>query len=448
MSTVALWCEQALIGTQVEAGVRLEIVDGRFTGVEVGATQGAADRLAGLTIPGLANAHSHAFHRALRSRTQADRGTFWTWRDLMYRAAERLEPDTYHRLARAVFAEMAMSGITCVGEFHYLHHQRKGTPYEDPNEMGHALLAAADEAGIRITLLDTLYLRGGLEEGGHTPPTGGQLRFADTSAENWAVRVNLLNPKETHRIGAAIHSVRAVGPASMTTVANWAEAANAPIHAHVSEQVAENLACKAHYGATPIGVLAEAGVTGQRFSAIHATHLHKTDVEALASSGSTVVMCPTTERDLGDGIGPTGDFAAADIPMAVGSDSHAVIDLFEEARALELDERLRGLTRGTHRAIDLLSMATINGHRSLGWDDAGSIAVGHRADLVTISLDSVRLAGTSQANAIEAAIFAATASDVSDVFVDGKRVVSDRRHASIDVVAELDESIKELMDDD
>ena len=443
-----LWCELALVDAKVEAGVRIEIVDGRFVGVEIGTAQGSAERLAGLTIPGLANAHSHAFHRALRSRTQTDRGTFWTWRDLMYRAAERLDPDTYHRLARAVFAEMAMTGITCVGEFHYLHHQRKGTPYADPNEMGNSLLAAADEAGIRITLLDTLYLRGGLDQGGHTPPTGGQLRFADSSAENWATRVDLLEPKENQRIGAAIHSVRAVGPASMTTVANWADSADAPVHAHVSEQVAENLACKAHYGTTPVSVFADAGVTGPRFSAVHATHLDKIDIEVLEMSESTVVMCPTTERDLGDGIGPTGDFAAAGIPMAVGSDSHAVIDLFEEARALELDERLRSLTRGTHNAADLLSMATVNGHRSLGWNDAGSITIGHRADLVTLGLDSVRLAGTSQNNAIEAAVFAATASDVTDVYVDGRRVVSSGRHSTIDVVGELDATIKELMDND
>ncbi len=443
-----LWCDLALVDAKVEAGVRIEIIDGLFTKVEIGTPQGSAERLAGLTIPGMANAHSHAFHRALRSRTQTDRGTFWTWRDLMYQAAERLEPDNYHRLARAVFAEMAMSGITCVGEFHYLHHQRNGKPYDDPNEMGHALLSAADAAGIRITLLDTLYLRGGLDQGGHTPPTGGQLRFADSSAENWAARVDLLEPTENHRIGAAIHSVRAVSPASMATVANWAAAADAPIHAHVSEQVAENLACKAHYGTTPVGVLAEAGVPGPLFSAVHATHLDRVDIEVLASSESTVVMCPTTERDLGDGIGPTGDFAAAGIPMAVGSDSHAVIDLFEEARALELDERLRSLTRGSHRAIDLLSMATINGHRSLGWDDAGTIAVGCRADLVTIALDSIRLAGSTQANAIEAAVFAATGSDVTNVYVDGRRVVSGRRHATVDVVAELDTTIKELMDND
>ena len=441
-----IWCESALVAGGVHADVRIDIVDGRFTSVEIGAEPGTANTLSGLTIPGLANAHSHAFHRALRSRTQTDRGTFWTWRDLMYQAAQRLEPDTYHRLARGVFAEMVMTGVTCVGEFHYLHHQSDGTPYVDPNEMGRALLAAADDAGIRITLLDTLYLHGGLEPGGHSPPIGGQRRFADSCAEDWAERVSLLAPTDTERFGAAIHSVRAVDPASMAVVASRMAGDGLPVHAHVSEQVAENDACLANYGQTPVSLLADAGVLSDRFAAVHATHLNADDVAMLAAAGSTVVMCPTTERDLGDGIGPTGDFAASGVPMAVGSDSHAVIDLFEEIRALELDERLRSHTRGVHCAPDLLSMATRVGHRSLGWEDAGVIAVGQRADLVTLSLDSVRLAGTTLANAIGATVFAATASDITDVHVDGRHVVCDRRHTAIDAAAELDTAIKELMD--
>lgn len=443
----SLWCETALIGQQLQSGVLVEVINGRFGRVELYAEPGRARVLRGLTIPGLANAHSHAFHRALRSRTQADRGTFWTWRDLMYLAAERLNPDNYHRLARAVFAEMAMAGITCVGEFHYLHHHVGGTPYRDPNEMGRRLLAAADEAGIRITLLDTLYLHGGLNAAGHDAVSGGQQRFADASAEAWAERLSLLSPSNTQRVGAAIHSVRAVDRASMAVVGKWATDAGAPIHAHVSEQAAENQACYSHYGMTPMALLADAGVMGPRFSAVHATHVNSVDIAALAASGSRVVMCPTTERDLGDGIGPTSEFAEALVEMAVGSDSNAVIDVFEEARALELDERLRTQSRGMHKALDLLSMATVNGHRSLGWDDVGTIAIGQRADLVTITFDSTRLAGTPRANSIEGAVFAAAASDVSDVFVDGRQVVADRRHVSIDVPRQLELTIKELMDD-
>jgi formiminoglutamate deiminase len=443
-----VWCESALVDGQPQRGVLVDIIDGRFASIAAGAEPGDATRLGGFTMPGLANAHSHAFHRVLRSRTQADRGTFWTWRDLMYRAAERLEPDSYRRLARAVFAEMASAGVSCVGEFHYLHHQLDGRQYSDPNEMGMSLLAAADEVGIRITLLDTVYLHGGLGADGYNEPVGTQRRFSDGSAAAWAHRIDRLRTGSTHRAGAAIHSVRAVDPQSMQFVADWAANQQAPLHAHVSEQVAENEACSAHHGRSPIGLLEESGALTDRFSAVHATHLTDPDIDHLASAGAAVVMCPTTERDLGDGIGPTGQFADARVAMALGSDSHAVIDLFEEARAVELDERLRSNERGTHRALDLLAMATVNGHRSLGWDDAGTIALGNRADLTTIGLDSVRTAGTNHDTAVEAAVFAATAGDVTDVHVDGRHIVAAGSHATIDVAAELDASIKELMDDD
>ena len=234
----------------------------------------------------------------------------------------------------------------------------------------------------------------------------------------------------------------------MSTVAGWSDRHAAPVHAHVSEQTAENEACAARHGVGPVQVLSEAGLLSERFSGVHATHVDHTDIDRLAAAGSTVVMCPTTERDLGDGIGPTRAFAATGIAIAIGSDSHAVIDVFEEARAIELDERLRGGERGIHAATELLAMATVNGHRSLGWADAGAIAVGNRADLVTVALDSARTAGTPPAMAVEATVFAATAGDVTDVFVDGRHVVSDRRHATIDVAAELHASIAELMDDD
>lgn len=451
-STTRLWCELALVDGRPQRHVAIEVVDGRFSAITadiaVGTMPADTSVLAGFALPGLANAHSHAFHRSLRSRTQADRGTFWTWRELMYRAAERLTPDSYHRLARATFAEMALAGITSVGEFHYLHHQADGTPYTDPNEMGHALLAAAGEAGIRITLLDTLYLHGGLGSDGYTSTVGAQQRFSDTTAQAWVDRIDRLTSTETQRVGAAIHSVRAVDPRSAQFVGDWATAHNAPIHAHVSEQIAENEGCVTQHGVTPVRLLADAGVLSKRFSAVHATHLHPTEITHLADSRSTVVMCPTTERDLGDGIGPTAAFADAGVAMALGSDSHAVIDLFEEARSVELDERLHSHTRGIHTAQDLLDMATRNGHQSLGWDDAGSISVGNRADLVTIAQDSVRTAGASLERAVEATVFAASTCDVIDVFVDGRRIVTQGNHTSIDVATELDTTINELIDDD
>lgn len=441
----AVWCEHAFVNGATESGVLIEFTGACFSSVTPDCAPGSATRLHGFTVPAMANAHSHTFQRSLRSRAQGDTGTFWTWRELMYRAADRLEPDSYHRLARAVFGEMALAGISCVGEFHYLHHQRGGTPYDDPNEMGLALLAAADAAGIRITLLDTLYLHGGLDRDGYQPPNDRQRRFCDGTVERWADRVDRLQSGDRHRIGAAIHSIRAVAPDDMRAAANWAATRAAPTHAHLSEQPLENQSCLAFHGASPIAVAADAGLLTENFTAVHATHPIAGDIAMLAAAGSTVAMCPTTERDLGDGIGPTNEFAAADISMALGSDSHAVIDLFEEARALELDERLRSQRRGVHSAGALMAMATVNGHRSLGWHDAGSIAVGNRADLVTIDLNSVRTAGYARDTLPETALFAATAADVSSVYVDGHRIVAEHAHTTIDVANELTKTITELM---
>ena len=231
----------------------------------------------------------------------------------------------------------------------------------------------------------------------------------------------------------------------MGEVAAWARASDRPVHAHVSEQPAENEQSLAAHGATPLGVLADAGVLTTRFTAVHATHLTAADVTSLA--GSTVCVCPTTERDLGDGIGPTSELVAAGTDLSLGTDSHAVIDLFEEARAVELDERLRSGRRGVHPARSLLRAATVAGHRCLGWDDAGAIEVGRRADLVTVSLDTPRLAGVGGDALVEAVVFVASASDVTDVVVDGRPLVTEGRHVGVDVVRELDELIPELMGD-
>lgn len=440
------WCEHALVGDSVRPGVTVGVEGGRVTAIDFDTTPtSSTTTLAGLSLPGFANAHSHAFHRALRSRVQAERGTFWTWRDIMYRAAAQLDPDNYFRLARAVFAEMAMAGMTVVGEFHYVHHQLDGTPYDDPNAMGEALLAAADEAGIRITLLDTLYLHGGLDTSGYTAPSGTQVRYSDRSAEQWARRVDPLHDSDRHRIGAAIHSVRAVDPESMRVAVEWAKGRGAPLHVHVSEQVAENEQCEQHHGCTPVALLGQVGALGANCTAIHATHLTATDIELLGQHTCAVCMCPTTERDLGDGIGPTPELAAAGVSISLGSDSQAAIDHMIEARAVELDERLRAEQRGVHSAAELMHMATVAGHTGLGWNDAGVIAVGNRADLVTISLATERTAGTPADLLIEAAVFASTASDITSVVADGEQIVIDGQHRTLDVPAELASSITAVL---
>jgi formiminoglutamate deiminase len=424
--TQSWWCEHAWVGDRVADGVLVTATDGVIDTVEPGHAP-TGQRLRGLVIPGLANAHSHAFHRALRSHTQRGGGSFWTWRESMYRIAARLTPQHYLELARAVYAEMALAGITAVGEFHYVHHGPGGVPYADPNDMGQALVSAASDAGIRLTLLDTCYLTAGPAG---EPLEGPQLRFGDGDAERWAQRADALRAdtkQDDHvLVGAAVHSVRAVPADQLSRVAAWADAYDAPLHVHSSEQVAEVDQCLAAHGCTPTALLREHGVLGPRTTAVHATHLTERDVADLHASATGVCFCPTTERDLGDGIGPAPALLAGPGPFSLGSDSHAMIDMLEEARAVELDERLASQQRGAIPASRLLDAATHDGQRALGWTNAGRLEVGARADLVAVDLGSVRTAGGGPTP--ENVVFAASAADVTDVVVDGQTLVTDRQH--------------------
>ncbi|MEW1634337.1 formimidoylglutamate deiminase [Streptomyces sp. NPDC093801] len=441
MAQKTYWLEHAWLGDHVEPGVALGVsADGRITEVRTGADAPppGAEVLRGLTIPGLANAHSHAFHRALRSTVQVGSGTFWTWREVMYGVAQNLTPDTYFDLARAVYAEMALAGITNVGEFHYVHHAPGGAAYADPNAMGEALIEAAAAAGIRITLLDTAYLAAGFGEA----PNAHQRRFSDGTAEAWAERVSALKPREHALIGAAVHSVRAVPAGQLATVAAWAQERQAPLHVHLSEQTAENEACLAAHGRTPTQLLADHGVLGPRTTGVHNTHLMDGDIALLGGTSTGTCMCPTTERDLADGIGPAVPLQRAGSPLSLGSDSHAVIDLLEEARAMELNERLRSRTRGHWTANALLTAATADGHASLGRPDAGRLEEGALADFTTLALDTVRTAGPLPRLGAETAVFAASAADVRHTVVGGRHVVRDGAHTLVgDVAGALSEAI-------
>ncbi|MEU6820668.1 formimidoylglutamate deiminase [Streptomyces atriruber] len=450
MTTETYWLEQAWLDTNVEPGVAVDVDGDRITAVRRGvdAPPPGATVLRGLTLPGLANAHSHAFHRALRGTVQVGSGTFWTWREVMYSVADRLTPESYHALARAVYAEMALAGITTVGEFHYLHHGPGGTPYADPNAMGEALIQAAADAGVRITLLDTAYVASGLldaERG--KQPDRHQLRFSDGTTEAWAERASLLKDRPHARIGAAIHSVRAVPARQLGMVAEWAASRRSPLHVHLSEQTAENDACQTVHGCTPTQLLSDHGVLGARTTGVHNTHLTDQDIALLGGTTTGTCMCPTTERDLADGIGPAVRLQRAGSPLSLGSDSHAVIDILEEARAMELNERLRSHTRGHWTAAALLRAATADGHAALGWPDAGVLEPGALADLTTIALDSVRTAGPVPRLAAETAVFAATAADVRHTVVGGRHVVRDGAHESVpDVASALTEAIAALRD--
>ncbi len=430
--------ERAWLGDRFHDDVLVEVEDGRFTSVMPGSDPPRAIPVRGLVVPGLADTHSHAFHRALRGRTQRERGTFWTWRDQMYAVAARLDPDTYLALASATFREMAAAGITCVGEFHYVHRRPDGSTYDDPNEMGLVLAEAARRAGIRITLLDTLYLSSGFG----VAPQGAQVRYVDGSVGEWATRVEALDGGAHALTGAAVHSVRAVPASELDGVASWL--GERPFHVHVSEQVAENRACVEAYGVTPARLLADHGLVRPTTTLVHATHLTDDDIALIGGAGAFAAFCPTTERDLGDGIGPSRRLHDAGARLTLGSDSHAVIDLFEEMRAVELDERLATQQRGHWSAAELLTAATTDGHASLGWDDAGAIAVGQRADLVVVDPASPRTAGAGRDEGT--VVFAACAEDVQRVMVDGGWVVEEGQR--YDIGLELEAAITRVWGDD
>lgn len=436
-----------------------------------------------LRVPGPVNAHSHAFHRILRGRTHEGEaggaGTFWTWRDQMYAAAERLDPDGYEQLATAVFAEMAVSGWTAVGEFHYLHHGPGGRPYGAPpagtvsaggpsaaqwpeHAMERALARAAKAAGIRLVLLDTCYLRGGLDASGAPLPLNPtQARFTDGDATGWLERLASLRAALEDEngsvgdgagtagagttgagratpglvsLGAAIHSVRAVGEEDLAAIAAGLDAvlgAGAPLHVHLSEQPAENAACLAATGTTPTGLLARHGLLSPRLSAVHATHLTGGDIAALGQAQATIVMCPTTEADLADGIGPARELADAGAVIALGTDQHAVVDPYLEMRALEHGERLRTGIRGRFAPAELAAAAREGGLRSLGLLSRGGLPPND--DHLLVRTGSVRTLGARPAQLP----LAATAADVAAVVVDGATVARDGIHTRLGDPAEL-----------
>ena len=411
-------------GESCSSDVRITFTNGLISMIEPDVAPNADDsRVAGVVIPGFVNAHSHAFHRALRGRTHSGLGDFWAWRTLMYQVANRLTPENYLALATAVFGEMALAGITHVGEFHYVHHQQNGEQYNDPNEMGKAIVEAAHRVGIRLTLLDVAYLHGGLngEQLGDE-----QKRFCDLSIERWLERVQSFgNGNAMHTIGLAPHSVRAVHEAELAQIARYRN--NRVVHIHVSEQPTENIACIKATGRTPTKLLGDAGLLGSFTTAVHATHLTVEDISLLGKSKTTACFCPTTERDLADGIGASDKLVEAGSFLCLGTDSHAVIDMFEEARAVEMHQRLITNKRGIHRSSELLNAATINGANSLGCNTYG-LVVGAPADFMAVSTDSVRLASFDAKNGAAHLVHSATSADVRDVWVAGKQIVGDHIH--------------------
>jgi formimidoylglutamate deiminase len=387
-----------------------------------------------LLLPGLVNAHSHAFQRAIRGAThrrgEGDPSSFWSWRTAMYEAANGLDPEAVFVRTRACFAEMLGRGITCVGEFHYLHHAPDGRPYADPNELSRAVIRAAEEVGLRLRLLEVYYARAGV---GHEGPLPEQRRFCDGSTDAYLARVDALRElaagSQSVGIGVAPHSVRAVPADDLARLAAWANAHELPIHAHVSEQVLENQQCREEHGRTPLQVFAEAGCLERRggFTAVHAIHVDAADLQLLREQ--QVCACPTTEADLGDGIVPAVAWREHGATLALGSDSNAIIDLVQEARLLEMHERLRRQARLCLRDDDgqvapvLLAAATRGGARALAEAKLGRLAPGSPFDALAVDLDHPMLRGVDEDRVLDALWLAGTAEPISQVWVGGKRRV-------------------------
>jgi formiminoglutamate deiminase len=402
--------EHAWLG-HVAQDVLIEVENGLIKSVTEDAVRpAAAKRLKGFTFPGLANVHSHAFQESLRGRTEAGGADFWEWRRQMFDAAQGWDRPSYTDYARSVFREMLHAGITAVGEFHYLH--RYG------NELGEALIDAAQAEGIRITLLDACYLRGGID---NQPLEGIQRSFSDGDVDRWAKRMDELHSGDGVRIGAAIHSVRAVDPASMRVVAEWARRRKAPLHIHLAEQPAEVDECLAIEGVTPAELLEREGILGPDLTAIHAIHVNDSDVSLLGSHHVAICASPTTERDLGDRVGPLRSLADAGSVLCLGSDSNAVIDILEEARSLELDQRRATGRRVIHAPDALLEAATTGGMRALGWD-AGELRAGQLADFATVQPPRTEWRGLG----VGYLIFCCSARDITHVVVGGRTVVDGR----------------------
>jgi formiminoglutamate deiminase len=390
-------CEMALVDGAFAERVRLRLANGKLAELTLGVPPQPGDIALGVVVPGFANAHSHAFHRTLRGRTHADGGDFWQWRTRMYETATGLTPESYRDLAESVFVEMRDAGYTAVGEFHYVHHDPRGNPYTG-DAMELALAEAAGAAGLRLVLLDTCYLRGGVDQA----LGAEQRRFADADVHHWLQRWHRLRDdldgiaRGLVTLGAAIHSVRAVSREDLAVIAAELPP-DIPLHVHVSEQPAENRACLDAYGVTPVGLLAAHGLLSARFSAVHATHLTADDIRLLGEAEATVVMCPTTEADLGDGIGPAPELLAAGARLAIGSDQHVVIDPWEELCRLEFDQRLRLRRRGIFPLEALWTAGAAGGYRSLGLSgsqpSAPGLRVGDPFDLVELDPVTARTRG-------------------------------------------------------
>lgn len=440
-----------------QRGVALGCDDaGQVTGLTpAGETQNPVILKDRALLPGLVNAHSHAFQRVIRGRTEYrtshNKDSFWTWREMMYSAAARLTPEDVYDASRMAFIEMALGGITSVGEFHYLHHDPSGVPYDDPNLLAKEVIRAAGDVGLRIALLRVAYARSGFE----TEPNPQQARFIERDPETFLNHVDQLisdlkqngNTAEMAWAGIAPHSVRAVPLDYLKQIIPIANERQIPIHMHLAEQPAEISACIAEHGRSPVALLDTEGLLSERFTGVHAIHVTPKAIALLARARALVCACPTTERNLGDGVVPVDEYFKQGVRVALGSDSHVEIDLLEDARELEYHLRLQKLERavldqgGSPTDSDsnsalagrLFECATVMGAASIN-SPGGSLTAGRPADFFTVDLNDPSIAGASADTLLSNIVFSLSRTAVKDVVVGGKRIVEDGRHAQQDEI--------------
>ncbi len=438
--TRQLWFETALLPDGWARGVRIAITNGRITGVTRETTHDAAagDERHAIGLPGLLNVHSHAFQRAmagLAERRSPGNDSFWTWRETMYRFVERLDPDDVEAVAAQAYIEMLESGFTRVGEFHYLHHDASGLPYANVAEMAvrMAAAAAADQADIGLTLLPSFYAHAGF---GGQPPAAGQRRFI-TNVDDFARLVDASRRAVVSLddvvIGLAPHSLRAVAPEELERVIALADAMM-PIHIHVAEQMKEVQDCFFWSGARPVAWLLDRAPVNERWCLIHGTHATDPELQAVASRGAVIGLCPITEGSLGDGIFGARAFLGAGGAIAIGTDSNVLIDAAQELRTLEYVQRLNHRERnvlttqpGESTGRTLLDATLTGGSRALGVN-AGRLAEGAAADIITLNPAHPALIARRDDDLLDAWIFAARDAAIDRVWHAGREVVTSGRH--------------------
>jgi formimidoylglutamate deiminase len=420
--------------------------DGRFLEASE-KTQNASTRIVDLPgkalLPGFVNVHSHSFQRLIRGKSESrivSGKDFWSWRGTMYHAASQLEPQDVYDVARMAFLEMVLAGTTTIGEFHYLHNAPNGQPYDDPNLLSKQVIAAARSVGVRIVLLRTAYLRSGHE----LPRDLRQIRFFESRSaflHNMSALLHDSSATQSEvRFGVAPHSVRAVPLHDLREIAAWSRENKLPLHMHVAEQVAENAACLREYGSTPVQLLSKEMLLGPDFTAVHAIHISRGEIAMLAEANATICSCPTTERNLGDGIIAADNVMAAGIRVAFGSDSQAQIDPLEDARELDYHLRLEHQERAILDGIEaqtlasrLFDCATIHGARALDLP-GGGLTSGSFADFFTVDLNDVSIAGHSAEDLLPLIVFALNRSAIRDVVVNGRFILRDQKHALQDEI--------------